>query len=284
MKHDYGRLYYSISSDGLRWRLLNGGNRIIGEEYYGHPDICRGHDGRFYMLGGGDQEISIWMSSDLVSWSRFVEYDPDVANVYGFRPGKKHHGAPKCFYDNSRRQYLVTWHSPSDVPEASDPEKVWRSMRTYYSLSDDMIHFTEPKRLFGYNFATIDVIVRREGELYYAFMKDERWADYSCTTGKSIRIASSDSLTGPFSEPSSSISPNWREAPTLIPKLDGSGWYLYYEEYPGVSYGCSTARNLAGPWYNVYWGNYELPEGIRHGGMIPITAEELECITDAFQC
>ena len=89
-------------------------------------------------------------------------------------------------------------------------------------------------------------------------------------------------MLGPYHEPSAPISPNWREAPTLIKKLDGSGWYLYYEEYPGVSYGCSTASSLAGPWYNLYWKNYNIPEGVRHGGMISITGEEYQSIIDAY--
>jgi len=282
MRNDYGHLYYSISSDGLHWELLNQGKPVLGNEYYGHPDICRGHDGRFYMLGGGDPGISIWNSDDLISWSKPGDYDPDVPDACGFRPGKKHHGAPKCFYDKTMEQYLVTWHSPSEMPDSKDPERVWRSMRTFYVTSKDMSHFSEPERLFNFDFATIDVIVRREDRRYFAFLKDERWADYSCTTGKSIRVSVSENLTGPYSYPAASISPNWREAPTLIPSIDGNLWYLYYEEYPGMSYGCSTARKLAGPWHNLQWNRYELPQGIRHGSMIPITQEEYNSVVDAY--
>ena len=183
MKQDYGRLHYSISSDGLNWKLLNSGKRILGDEYYGHPDICRGHDGRFYMLGGGNPDITIWVSEDLISWAKLRDYDPDVPNVYGFKGDKKHHGAPKCFYDGKSKRYLITWHSPYEKPVASDPEQVWRSMRTFYVTSDDLSEFTEPERLFDFDFATIDVIIRREGDSYYTFLKDERWADLSCVTG-----------------------------------------------------------------------------------------------------
>jgi len=282
MKHDYGRLYYSISRDGLHWKLLNDGKRILDDEYYGHPDICRGHDGRFYLLGGGNPEISIWGSENLVSWSKLRDYDPDVPNACGLKPNKKHHGAPKCFYDIATGQYLISWHNPFSKPSPSEPEKVWRSMRTFYTISKDMVHFSKPKRLFDFDFATIDVIIRRERNKYYAFLKDERWADFSCLTGKSIRMSGSENLVGPYSKPLSSITPNWREAPTLIPKLDGTGWYLYYEEYPGISYGCSTAKTLTGPWYNLYWKEYEIPEGVRHGGMIGITEEEYHVLIDAY--
>src|SRR4051794_28853453 len=47
---DYGRLYYSLSLDGLHWSSLNSGKRVF-EDYKGHPDICKGHDGRYYFAG-----------------------------------------------------------------------------------------------------------------------------------------------------------------------------------------------------------------------------------------
>lgn len=49
-KEDYGRLYYSVSKDGLHWTLLNEGKRVHSD-YRGHPDIMRGHDGHYYLLG-----------------------------------------------------------------------------------------------------------------------------------------------------------------------------------------------------------------------------------------
>jgi hypothetical protein len=39
---DYGHLYYSISQDGLHWSALHGGQRILNDDYLGHPEICRG--------------------------------------------------------------------------------------------------------------------------------------------------------------------------------------------------------------------------------------------------
>jgi hypothetical protein len=50
MHGDYGRLYYSVSLDGLHWKQLNAAKRVF-EDYRGHADICRGHDGRFYLVG-----------------------------------------------------------------------------------------------------------------------------------------------------------------------------------------------------------------------------------------
>ena len=284
MKHDYGRLYYSVSRDGLHWKLLGGGKRVLGEEYRGHPDICRGHDGRYYLLGNHSKnpEISIWVSDDLVKWSKLGDFFPDVFKTPDFQPALRYHGAPKIFFDEPSARYLITWHTTCEKPDRDLPEKFWSGMRTLYVLSKDLVRFSDPQRLFPFDMATIDVIVRREGGRYHAILKDERYPAFDWPTGKTIRTSASPHLLGPYSEPSPPLTANFREAPTLIPKPDGSGWYLYYEQYPGVSYGCSTAPALEGPWYDLYWRDYEIPEGVRHGSMMPISEAQYDAIMAAY--
>ncbi len=284
MKQDYGRLYYSVSRDGLHWTLLNDGKRVLGDEYRGHPDICQGHDGRYYLVGNYSKnaEIGIWVSADLVKWAKLRDFSPDISNTPDFEPALRYHGAPKIFFDKGSARYLITWHSTREAPVQEDPERFWSGMRTLYITSRDLISFSDPKRLFAFDMATIDVIVRREGDRYYAILKDEHYPSFDWPTGKTIRISSSASLLGPYGGPSPRITPNFREAPTLIPRPDGRGWYLYYEQYPGVSYGCSTAETLEGPWYDLYCKDYEVPEGVRHGSMIPITAEQYDAIMAAY--
>ncbi len=65
-------------------------------------------------------------------------------------------------------------------------------------------------------------------------------------------------------------------------RLDGNGWYLYYEQYPGVRYGCSTAKKPSGPWYNLYFKEYDVPENARHGSMIPISQKQYDAIMAAY--
>ena len=68
-KTDYGGLYYSVSTDGLNWQTLNNEKRV-NETYRGHPDICKGHDGRYYMIGvdAKEKKTIIWTSNDLLDW------------------------------------------------------------------------------------------------------------------------------------------------------------------------------------------------------------------------
>ena len=279
-KEDYGHLYYSVSQDALHWTLLNDDKRVC-EEYRGHPDICRGRNGRYYMTGGSGT-VTLWVSDNLVSWSKLLEFNPDVYKTPDFKPQEKTHGAPKIYYDKDTAQYLITWHTSQNKKLREEPEHYWSGQRTLYITSKDLKTFTEPKRLFQYDMATIDVIVRKIDGRYYAIIKDELYPSFDWTTGKAIRITSSENLTGPWAKPSPKITPNFREAPTLIPRPDGKGWYLYYEQYPGVQYGCSTAEKLPGPWYDVYIMKYKVPENARHGCMIPVSQKQYDDIIAAY--
>jgi len=283
MKQDYGRLYYSISRDGLHWRVLNGGKRVH-KEYRGHPDICTGHDGRFYLLGNYERrpEITIWASSDLVTWSKHIEFRPDIYKTPNFKPAMRYHGAPKMLYDKPSGRYVITWHSTCRKADPKKPEHFWSGMRTLYVTSRSLKEFTAPKRLFAFEMATIDVLLRPEGGRYYAIIKDERYPSFDWPTGKTLRISSAETALGPYGKPSAPVTPNFREAPMLIPRGDGRGWYLYYEQYPGVSYGLSTAASLAGPWHGVYWQKYRVPAAARHGCMIPITQTQHDAIVAAY--
>jgi len=289
---DYGRLYYSVSLDGLHWRMLNGGRRVF-EDYRGHADICRGPDSRYYLVGnrGDDQpDVNFWGSTDLIAWTKHSDYVPDLQRVPDYPKAMPRIGAPKLFYDAASAQYLLTWHTTHHLGKTDLPEPYWAGQRTLYVTSADLKTFAEPPRkLFAWDLATIDVIVRREGGRYYAILKDERYPALDWPTGKTIRIGSSPNLLGPYTEPGPPISPGFREAPTLIPSPDGTAWYLYYEQYPGVAYGLSVAASLAGPWFQVSgnthhldWDKYALPPKARHGCMLPITGLEYDALVRTF--
>jgi hypothetical protein len=289
---DYGKLYYTVSLDGLHWENLNDGRRVF-EDYRGHPDICRGHDGRYYLVGNrsdGAPDINFWVSEDLIHWEHHLDYTPDLAKTPGYGNALPRIGAPKLFYDESTSQYILTWHTPHERGTREDPERYWASQRTLYVTSEDMLHFPDtPHRLFPWDMATIDVIIRKDRDTYYAIVKDERYPTLEWVTGKTIRIGNSESLLGPYSYPSDPVSPNFREAPMLIPSPDNKNWYLYYEQYPGVSYGLSVARNLEGPWYQVSgytfyndWDKYSMPPSVRHGCMIVISREEYDRLVEHY--
>jgi hypothetical protein len=291
MQGDYWRLYYSVSRDGLHWEMLNGGKRVC-EEYRGHASIVKGHDGRYYLVGnGGDDQpdINFWVSDDLVTWNRYGSYAPDLKHVPDYPEALHRIGAPKLFFDQPSGHYLLTWHTTHDLGKTELPEPYWAGQRTLFVTSKDLRTFSyPPRKFFRWDMATIDVTICQQGDAYYAILKDERYPTLEWTTGKTIRICRSRNLLGPYSEPGLPISPNFREAPTIIPSPNGKAWYVYYEHYPGVAYGLSVAANLNGPWVQVAggqrpdWDKYHLPPGVRHGSMLPVTRKQYEALVAAF--
>lgn len=291
MQGDYGRLYYSVSRDGLHWELLNHGRRVF-EDYRGHASICRGPDHRYYLVGNRSDDapdINFWVSTNLITWQKYGDFTPDLKTVPDYPKPLARIGAPKLFFDAVSAQYLLTWHTPHDLGPTDLPEPYWASQRTLYVTSKDLRTFSDPPRkFFHWDLATIDTIVQPENGIYYAIIKDERYPTVDWPTGKTIRICQSGQLRGNYSPPGPPISPSFREAPTLIPAPNGKAWYLYYEQYPGVAYGLSAALTLAGPWFEVAgnqrpdWDKFYLPPKVRHGAMLPISRQEFDALVAAF--
>ncbi|MEG3175539.1 glycosyl hydrolase family 43 [Sphingomonas sp. RB3P16] len=292
-KEQYGVLFYSVSLDGLHWTRVNRG-KPVSADYHGHASIARGGDGRYYLVGNrGDDDplIRFWVSDDLVRWTPYGTYRPDLAAVPGHPHPLPRIGAPKLMYDAPSRQFLLTWHTPNLDGSAQDPERYWGSQRTLYVRSPDLKTFAAPpRRLFAWDMATIDtVITPNDSGGYCAVIKDERYPSYAWPTGKTVRISCAKALLGPYPLPGPPLSPNFREAPTLVRAPNGADWLLYYEQYAGMGYGLSMAPRLGGPWYQVSgntgvpeWNRYEMPAGTRHGSMIGITRRDYDRIVAAF--
>lgn len=283
---DYGGLYYSLSPDGMDWTLLNQG-KTVAHRYHGHPDIAQGHDDNFYMIGtdAETKEVPLWKSTDLISWAITKTIPKEIFNgaqTPGYKGNPTWYGAPKLFFDGSTGIYIITWHLPDENLTKEAPAAYWCSMRTFYVTTTDFETFTKPRKLFDFDMGTIDVIIRKENDLYYAILKDECEPSDQWPTGKSIRVSVSHHLTGPYSYPGEPVSPNYHEAPTVVPRPNGEGWLMYYEMYTGKRYNGSQAPSLAGPWYSLYQLKYEVPSIARHGCMIPLTAEQYSLIKEKY--
>lgn len=284
---NYARLFYSISRDGINWQQLNNGE-IVAPDYFGHPTISSGRGGVYYMISLTTDSIPrqpmLFYSKDLVEWrERPLKFEDFDVSDQGYTNDVYCYGAPKIFYDKKSRQYIITWHVGLTGKDGNESE--WMTKRTFYILTKDFQHFTKPAKLFDFtgsdsDMATIDVIIKEDKGTYYAIIKDERWPNKftHCPTGKTIRIAKSKSLTGPWSNPSPSITPSWREAPTIVPSPDGKEWYLYVEQYPHryVMYSAESLESTS--WKEV---TLSAPH-MRHGWVQPISEKEYKRIIKVY--
>ncbi|MCM5661804.1 glycoside hydrolase family protein [Galbibacter mesophilus] len=281
-KQDYGGLYYSISKDGVKWKALNEGNRI-DSLYRGHPDIAQGRNGNYYMIGfkGESEKPVLWQSNGLLSWNISKNIPEEVfLDTPGYLANPGWLGAPKMFFDKASDQYIICWHAQK---EGTSGRERWTSMRTFYALSKDLETFSKPARLFDFDteadreMATIDVIIRKNDDGYFAVIKDERWPD-ECETGKTIRLSYSKNLTGPYSNPTSPITPSWFEAPAIVPGTNDAKWYLFAEQYPN-RYNLFKSDSLKGKWQKPI--DIKM-DGVRHGCVIVLNENQYNKLLSKF--
>lgn len=103
-----------MSLDGLHWYRLNENKRIF-DDYKGHPDICKGHDGRYYLVGNQNDispDINFWVSENLIDWEKYSTYTPNLKETPNYSEALQRIGAPKMFYDKDSALYILTWHTP----------------------------------------------------------------------------------------------------------------------------------------------------------------------------
>ena len=149
---NYGRMFYSVSRDGLVWETLNGG-KVILETYLGHPTLTRGGDGKYYMIGVSTGQTPhypvLWFSDDLVVWGH-RDLSPDIFDVsaFNYKNDTYYYGAPKVWYDSASGRYIITWHA--GITGVDNAQEEWESKRTFYILTEDFETFTPADRLFDF--------------------------------------------------------------------------------------------------------------------------------------
>lgn len=274
-KNEYYKLHYALSRDGYNWTTLNNGEVLL-DEYWGHPDICKGPDGVYRMIGVFP--TTLWETTDLINWTKrdLPKEVFDRSNEFGYYTVDDI-GAPKLFYDSISSQYIITWHA-CKTPNNND----WRSMTTLYVLTNDFVEYSFPQKLFNFtgddaDICIIDTRITYVDGYYYAILKDERM-EYACPTGKTIRISKGKSLTGPFNCLSEPITPIGvpMEAPILVKLPEDSGWALYTESYYiDHTYRMFVSDKIEGEWiekqFNCPKVNDASYPNARHGCIVRIS-------------
>ncbi|RHA44293.1 immunoglobulin-like domain-containing protein, partial [Cellulomonas rhizosphaerae] len=298
------KIYFAASrgNNALAWDELNGGaaalTSTLGSKGLRDPFLIRSPEGdKFFLIatdlsiGGGtswdasqrsgSQYIEVWESEDLVHWSaqRHVRVSPSTAgNTW----------APEAYYDEEIGAYVVFW--ASKLYAASDPDHTGSTYnRMMYATTRDFVTFTEPQVWQDPGKSVIDSTVLKDGDTYYRFTKDEAAAS-GCTD--IIQERSTDLLaTSPssaWSLQANCIGKNAGtggvEGPTIFKAnpgdVNGSGFYLFVDEYGGRGYIPLKSPSLANPAWTLP-ASWDLPTHPRHGTVANVSASEWNQLTGA---
>jgi polygalacturonase len=222
------------------------------------PCIIRTDDGIFHMVwtaGWTERGIGYSSSRDLINWTEqkyfvVMEKEPAARNTW----------APEIIYDRKTKQFLIFWATtiPGRFPDTEKAGDGGYNHRIYSTTTKDFVTFSETKLFYDKGFNVIDATINRTGKNYAMFVKDET----RTPPQKNIRVTTSKSLYGPWSEPSEPITGKyWAEGPTSIIIKDT--WFVYFDKYTEKKMGAVTSRDLK-TWTDIS-DKISFPDGMRHG-------------------
>ncbi|OQP66455.1 beta-galactosidase [Niastella vici] len=267
-------LHLAWSADGLKWQALKNDSSFLTptagkDKLMRDPCIIRGADGLFHMVwtvSWNERTVGYASSKDLIHWSTqqaipVMEHEPTALNCW----------APEIFYDDATKLYMIYWATtiPGRFPQGDSTGDDKYNHRIYYVTTNDFKTFSKAAVLYDKGFNVIDATIQKNGKQYVLFLKDET----RYPPQKNLRIAYSNTLTGGYSGPSTPITGKyWAEGPTVL--RQGNRWIVYFDKYREHQYGAITSSDLVN-WTEIS-DKLELPKGIRHGTVLPITKKELD--------
>lgn len=267
-------LHLAYSEDGLHWTALNNNESFLAptageDQLMRDPCIVKGGDGKFHMVwtvSWNEQGIGYANSEDLINWSEqrylpVMEHEPEALNCW----------APEIFYDEAEERYLIYWATtiPGRFPETDSSGDNGYNHRMYYTTTKDFVNFSPTKLLYDDGFNVIDATIQKIDGRYIMFLKNEIKEPEA---EKNIRIATSESLLGPYSSASEPITGNWVEGPTAV-ETD-QGWVVYFDRYTDHQMGAVRSTDLEN-WTDIS-AEINFPEGTRHGTVFKVKQRILD--------
>lgn len=294
---DLQQIYFALSRDGLHYSALNGNEPVLesvmGTKAVRDPHIIRSRaDGQFYILAtdldtrenrwndyimNGSKYIAVWQSPDLIHWEKqkMVNLvDDSIGCVW----------APKVCYDEQQKDYVVFF---------SGSEAGTKNLKIFYCRTRDFYTYTKPQVLmdkkenvkkekywrFGFApkwISFIDSTTVPVGDHFYRFTKNE--------TLKVIQCEKSDRLLDGYTLVQSAVAgERGVEGPCVYKLFDQDKWVLLADGHRGPNSGvgyfpltASTQELEQGNFTRLSADKFSLPQGCKHGSVIPVTRQEYE--------
>lgn len=267
-------LHLAYSYDGMKWKALRNNQSFLTptagkDKLMRDPCVIQGTDGMFHMVwtvSWNERGIGYASSPDLINWSEqkyipVMEHEPEALNCW----------APELYFDEASKRYVIIWSTtiPGRFPETDRAGDSKYNHRMYYTTTRDFETFDKTALFYDKGFNVIDGTLVKENEKYVIFLKDET----RHPAEKNIRVATGETVTGPFSKASEPITGDyWAEGPTAV-KIDNY-WVVYFDKYTEHEMGAVRSVDLVN-WEDIS-DEVVFPKGTRHGTVFSVPLQILE--------
>ncbi|MBQ8002517.1 MAG: hypothetical protein IJ297_03650 [Clostridia bacterium] len=287
-------IHLAGSEDGYEWFDLNGNWPILestmGTQCLRDPYLLRSKDGdRFYLIATdlntqdgqgwgpwsleGSKYLMIWESDDLVNWSeqRMVKFANDDMGCAW---------APEAIWDPDTEEYLV-YASAKDLTLGSSAiDTVYvvrtRDFRTF-SEPEYFVRPYEDNGVTSYSggtrrIAAIDsnIIRANDGKFYHFYKK------YNSV----VQMLVSDHASGPWEEVPGYQTIGGEGPGSFLVKGTDNTYALLIDNYS--VYVPYLTTDIASGVFTAGSGTVKMPTGSKHGGFLPINAEEYARVLEVY--
>lgn len=264
-------LHLAYSHSGLDWTPLNNNKPVYSSTLKGHgslmrdPYVAQGTDGLFHLVWTVDwrgRHIGHAESRDLIEWEN-ARYLPVMADVGDC----KNCWAPEFIYNEKTALYRILWAS---VAGGKKYQRMWSA------TTKDFKEISKPSVFFDPGFSCIDATIVKGDDEWYLVFKDERitfWKGF-----KSIRIATSKDIDGPYGNVSETVTPSPVEGPTVFKLKDK--WVMFYEHYVRRRYRASVSKDFKS--WRVMRPGPKFPDGARHGAVFTVSKQVFAPLKERF--
>ena len=264
-------LHLAWSADGYKWQALGNGKSYLRPEVGENklmrdPSLLRGPDGTFHMVwttSWNGKTIGYASSRDLLQWT-----PQKSIPVMGDMAGVRNCWAPELAYDDQTGEFVIVWSSTIEgrFPETAGQSEDKYNHRMYFTTTKDFQTFAPAKIFLDPGYSVIDGTILKANNRFYLIFKDEtRYPK----PHKDLRIATSNSITGPYENISAPITRAWVEGPTVL-KI-GDEYLLYFDAYTSKRYEALRSRDLQ-TWEDIS-KQISFPQGTRHGTALQVPHE-----------
>ncbi len=260
----YG-LHLAVSRDGLNWSPLNQNNPVVtptqGDLGLRDPYIYRKQDGTFVVIatdlrglnfGRNSQYLHVWDSTDLTS---FTGYRLLRMHTYS----NVHTWAPTVFWDAARSQYGIVYSSNTTTD------------LFLINYTSDFRTVSAPQTYFSPGFPVLDADIRVSGGVTYMVYKN-------LADGNLYVSRSNTGAPNSFTTFTSGLRQGTAiEGAHLVPRNDGSGWWLWGDSFGPINndmYLWSNSNVGNNSWVVANQRDYTPPLNSKHGSIVGITDVE----------
>lgn len=237
-------LHLAYSCDGYVWATVNDGRPLLRSEVstgsmrdpFILPDP---DDAGFHLIwtdGWNSTGIGYAHSGDLINWDeqRLLPLMAEVEDT-------KNMWAPEIFVDERTGEFRLIWSSTVYETETQRFLDSW-DHRIWTATTPDFVTFTDSQKYFDPGYSVIDANLTYHDGQYVMIYMDERGHNQHGTDYKAMRVASSESVSGPFEIEEGFVTAQLTEGPTVFAVADQ--WLMFYDHFMDGYFGASLSDDL----------------------------------------